>query len=185
MTQIRPELARIIIRENGGWFGPPALLSCQPSLLWAMTPEEQSKHIADGKIRLAELALLPHDYQAAFEMNERNWRIYTLDTDLTHKGERVGRMLVFAGHTDRAWHYIPECWRQSPVDIASYLAVPQSTALQIYAARPRKRKVYHRNPHRQRSYLIVNSLLAAFEARDEDGQELNMNEVERIVGYHK
>lgn len=135
------ELAKSLARELGGWFGPPLLARVTPKELSSMVDDSL---ILDGRMRWGVLGATTQFERIPCILFPSNYRQGIYSTD----GKLLPRLLALFGHFERAWHHTPECWRDSPADIAAFLGVDGSVASPVYVARPRLRRALPRNRSR-------------------------------------
>ena len=161
------ERAVALAREFHGWFGPPILV--------------QYGAIIDGRTRYA--ALTAYDSQTFPRV------------DVSRETRTAARLLALYGHPDRAWHQIPEEWRDSAASVESYCNVDRLTALEIMAAgrelkeqlraKEHNRKVYASRvrdiSQTQRHNAVVRAIRKGLERRLE-GERFDIEDVAQLVG---
>jgi len=182
MANVSTELAAELFRETGGWFGSPALLTTEPGNIG----EPDREFIIDGLTRFEALRHVPSLLE--------QWRAGKLPHLVFRSGQRsegslklLPRMLVLAGHYDRAYLHTPEQWHASVLDLRAYLRVPSADAFAVYAYRHRVRKCLYQAAHR-RDYemanrAVVRQLRQMFTTADELGTVPNLEQLRRVIFY--
>jgi len=107
--------------EYAGWFGSPALLRGPPEKINSVNFREL---ILDGRGRFEAILALPELLPLWMRGNFPHYIFPTTVRNglySTDGNKFLPRMLVLAGHHDRAWEYVPEVWRTGPRDIETIL----------------------------------------------------------------
>jgi hypothetical protein len=140
--------------------------------------------VIDGAVRLQAMAgfaghcaawsrgAFPH---LVFPLSYREG-IYSLDNN-----KLLPRMLVLAGHYDRAWEFIPDVWRGSPREVCSFLNVPMVDAACVYAVRKRLREPRRIVPRGDVHSRTIERIRAGLAELDETGSGFGLDDVRRLV----
>jgi hypothetical protein len=187
---LTPDRSRTLLLEFAEWFGSPALLTKKPSEF--TRGDDQHTHILDGRVRfdaLRDTALFEWVWRAGkfqhYVFLPSSIECGRMRSTDGHK--LLPRMLALAGHYDRAWQYVPECWRDSFLSVEAFLNLPRLEALSVWACRHRERRrllksSYQRDYARERhAAKIVNQIRRLFREHDEDGKEFTIDDVQQLV----
>lgn len=184
MSRLPLESAGSLLLEYAGWFGSPALLRTYPSQI---EPAAYDCGVfLDGHVRFMAVAASPRWLQIwrdgefphfVFPIGHKQG-LYSIDG-----GKLLPRMLVFAGHHDRAWEYIPEVWRDGARGIQMFLDVPMVDAMCVWAVRRRlrdPRRIFHPSPAHRYNQIIARIRAGLLEL-EETGQGFDLDDVRRLV----
>ena len=183
MARLPVESAITLLYEYRGWFGSPALLrvhpsqidagNCGPDLVIDGAARFQAIAGSIGFLSLWKADRFPH-FIFPHAMREGLWS--------TEGNKLLPRMLVLAGHHDRAWEYVPELWRTSPRDLQTFLNVPLVDALCVWAMRKRLRTPQPTtNHHIGECTKMIAKIRAGIAELDDRGFGFDIDDVRRIV----
>jgi hypothetical protein len=140
-------------------------------------------HIIDGKVRFRELIKVPKLFDAwrKGELPHHTFRGESIRAD----NKLLPRMLVLAGHHDRAYVHTPAQWRDSAQNIRAFLGIPTADALMVFANRHRERRSFVKASHRTDPVMANKTLIRRVRAYilecDETGQAFQLEQLRRIV----
>ena len=103
--------AAAIGREFGGWFGTPMIVS-----------DGANPTVYDGRVRIEGLS-------GTFDVSKAPRVVI-----VSRETRVLVRALALVGHPDRAWEYLPDCWRDSVDAIASFAGIDKAFAIEVFAA---------------------------------------------------
>lgn len=168
MHELTVERAVLIFERSQAWFGPSAIILRPISEILAQPTLVLADCVIDGRIRIAALRRLglTSIKVDALQVPEDNRLACT--------------ELIYRGHYQRAFQYLPECWSHSLRDIQAYTSVPMIEALQCFASR---KKVHQKPPQeRKRDYeRLVQKLRSLFEAFDEGEIDLGLEDIRKVI----
>jgi hypothetical protein len=177
---ISPELAVELVKENGGWFGSPALLDRSPA-----DAARSRDGILDGKVRFQALTTMPGllDQWQAGKFPHLIFRSHTVDYQ-----KQLPRLLALAGHYDRAYQHTPDHWRESPASLQAFLRLPRAEALLVFASRQRVRRSFAKHPPQRTDRAmgnreIVIHLRQLIITADETGEPLDLLTLRKVLFY--
>ena len=180
MGQISPTIAKALFEEIDNWYGSPALLATSPALI--STPCRES--IIDGLARFEAMQRFPRLF-TRWQKGLLPHYIFRGDEQRSPDGKLLPRMLVLAGHYDRAYRYTPEHWCETPADVKAYLNLPTSEALLVFAHRIRIHKMHVRATHKSDPVManrsLVRKLRQLIVTADELGQTVSLAQVRRVL----
>ena len=182
MAAITTELALELFKENGQWFGSPALLTIEPALI----TEPNRDQILDGCSRFVALQRLP----AMTELWRAGRMPHLVFPNIVSRSgfaehKTLPRMLALAGHYDRAYNATPEEWRESAADIKAYLGLPMADCYSVFAQRHRVRRSYLKATHRHDPVManrtVVRRIKQLIVTADETGESIDVERIRKVV----
>jgi len=184
MAILAPDSAGTLFLEYGGWFGSPALLRVQPSQISSANVSRDL--VLDGWSRF--IALQGSSSPLLKPLWQSGKFPHLVFPHAHHEGlysteghKLLPRMLVLAGHHDRAWQFIPDIWTSSARDVADFLNVAMVDAVCVWTCRKRLRKAHPTIRHFNHSSRMVAQIRAGFAELDELGKGFSLEDVRRIV----
>lgn len=165
MAELTLTNATFIILDTMKWFGPPVL---SPVSIPQIPTDSIDSVVSDGRTRLKA-------WRTVFK-TEQPPSIVTSDNRI------IARQLVLAGHYDRAYLALDECWTDSARSIASHLGVPMPIALECFATR-RHARPKPRHAQKRESLRIVARIRAYLVSVDEGTLEFDPEMIREIVGF--
>lgn len=190
MSPLTPEACGTILKDNYRWFGPPALLRKPPSQfnLDPVNLCEELTYILDGGTRFA--SIVTSRLRGVWVADDLPFYVFNGENLYSTEGRKLlPRMLVLAGHYDRAPKYIPEPWSSSVPDLAAFLNVTEYEATQVYVAtridlqRRRMRQLTEGQSRHRYNERIVHAIRAGLAARAEMESDFDWPDVARLVEY--
>lgn len=178
MAQISREVALLLIEQKRDWIGSPALLRVEP---WHLAGAVLSRDlVVDGLTRLGAMRHL------GIAISKQDYFVFRADKvrddGLT---ELLPRLLVFAGHYDRAYEHTPELYRTCVSDLKTYLRVPPSEAYAVFANRHKQRKAFVRGVHRHDPVMgnrtVVRRIRQLLVTSDETGVPFDTEQLRRLL----
>jgi len=180
MAAITTELALELFKENGQWFGSPALLTIEPALI----TEPNRDQILDGWSRFVALQRLP-SLAELWRSGKLPHHVFGASQRTTDQRKLLPRMLARAGHDNRAYNATPEEWRESAADIKAYLGLPMADCYSVFAQRHRVRRSYLKATHRHDPIManrtVVRRIRQLIVTADETGEPIDVERIRKVV----
>lgn len=168
MAELTLQTAVFIIHDKQQWFGPPVLA---PIPILQIPTEAIDSVVYDGRTRLK-----------ACRMNYLEGPVFGVPSIVTSDSRVIAKELLLAGHYERAYLALDECWRDCPRSIQSHLGVTMQLALSCFAAR-RQAAPKARRAQKRESLRLVARIRAYLVSVEEGTLEFDPEMIREIVGF--
>lgn len=183
MHLIRLEIIKSLFVEYSTWFGSPALLRLPPDQIDVDRPN--CTQILDGLTRFRALRQNPELLDAWRKGKFPHYifpEVNALGIYSTRGAKVLPRMLILAGHYDRAYEHVPEAWRDTIPLIKTFCQVHYHEAELVWEAREHFRQRAYVPPIRRRNHReTIHTIRMRLDRMDQDGEPFTMADLRKLV----